>query len=59
MDNSNVILPPEGKTCLEFLVRILFIYKKLEEGWTVKKIDDNKFEFTKEVNNDSFIFNNQ
>lgn len=49
-----VLKPPDGKTCIEFLVRILFIYKKLEEGWTVKKKENNTFEFIKPVDNESF-----
>lgn len=46
-----VLEPPNGKSCLEFLVRILFIYKKLEEGWTVKKKENDTFEFVKPVDN--------
>lgn len=52
---ENDIKMPENINCLEFLLRILFIYQKLEQGWTVKKKEDENhtFEFTREVNNNS------
>lgn len=52
------ISPPPGKTCLEFLLRILFIYQKLEEGWVIRKTDENSFEFLKAIdeNTESFKF---
>ena len=28
--------------------KMAFIYKGLEDGYTIKKINDNKYEFTKE-----------
>jgi hypothetical protein len=28
--------------------KMIFIFNALHDGWTVKKIQDNKFEFTKE-----------
>ena len=47
---------------------MLFIYNSLWDGWTVKKLDGEKFEFTKdnlnnenerkEVNLETFIENN-
>ena len=43
---------PENNDCLEFLLRILFIYQKLEQGWTVKKKEDKTFEFTRTVTNE-------
>ena len=55
----NVLKPPEGKSCIEFLVRILFIYQKIEEGWIVRKKEDDTFEFIKPIdknNNESFSF---
>lgn len=39
--------PVVSQPNLQFLLRILFIYQKLEEGWEVRKIGDNKFEFKK------------
>ena len=45
-----VLKPPNNKSCLEFLSQILFIYKKIEEGWTVKKSENDTFEFTKPIN---------
>jgi hypothetical protein len=43
------MIPPEGKNYFMYLIRILFIYSKLEDGWTITKIEnsENKFEFKK------------
>ena len=30
-----------------FLMKLLFIYSKLEDGWSVTKMDTEKFEFKK------------
>ena len=48
--------------------KMLFIYNSLWDGWTVKKLDGEKFEFTKdninnenkrkEINLETFIENN-
>lgn len=32
------------------LYKMLFIYNALSEGWTIRKLNDNKFEFTKNTN---------
>ena len=29
------------------LYKMLFIYNSLSEGWTVRKVDEKKYEFTK------------
>jgi len=42
--------PPDIDKCLEFLLRILFLYQKLEEGWTITKNEDS-FDLTKEIDN--------
>lgn len=44
MDDPQCVVPN-----LHFLLRLLFIYQKLEEGWEIKKIGNNKFEFKKNV----------
>ena len=31
--------------------KIMFIYKALEDGWTVVKIDTDKYEFSKKFDN--------
>ena len=31
--------------------KIMFIYKALEDGWSVVKIDTDKYEFTKKFDN--------
>lgn len=41
------MMPPEGKPFLLFLLKLLFIYSKLEDGWSVSKLAPNQFEFTK------------
>jgi hypothetical protein len=35
------------------LQKVLFIYNALNDGWTVKKSDENKFIFSKEHDNAS------
>ena len=44
------ICQPDIKPCLNLLLKVLFIYKKIEEGWIVRKKNDNSFEFFKEFN---------
>lgn len=51
-------LPHEGKNYFFFLIKVLFIYSKIEEGWTVTKLEDNshperlgKFEFKRVLPN--------
>ena len=53
---------------IKTIQKMLFIYNSLWDGWTVKKLDGEKFEFTKdnlnnenerkEVNLETFIENN-
>ena len=31
--------------------KMVFIYNAVNQGWTVKKIEKSKYEFTKELNN--------
>lgn len=33
--------------------KMIFLYNCIMEGWTVKKLDNNKFEFTQKINNDN------
>tara|TARA_B110000037_G_C17012412_1_gene461868 strand:+ start:38 stop:220 length:183 start_codon:yes stop_codon:yes gene_type:complete len=47
------------------LQKMIFIYKAIKNGWTVKNIGNNKFEFIKdkskikkEINLEEFIKNN-
>ena len=49
--------PPKGKSFFLFLMKILFIYSKLEEGWTITKLDDGKFEFKRFIDGDEDIIN--
>ena len=57
MDNNNSLGPPDEKNCLNFLLRLLFIYKKIEEGWVVRKKENNEYEFFKAVDqNESSTF---
>ena len=35
-----------NKLDINVLYKMLFIYNALSEGWTIRKINDNKFEFT-------------
>lgn len=46
MDNSD-----DSSYNAKLLVKIMFIYKALENGWTVKKLSApmNSFEFSKDV----------
>jgi hypothetical protein len=56
MDNSERVGPSGENSCLKFLLRILFIYKKIEEGWVVRKKENNEFEFFKAIDRDSATF---
>ena len=49
--------PPKGKSFFVFLMKILFIYSKLEDGWEVKKLDNGKFEFKRCVDNNTTLIN--
>ena len=46
--------------------KMIFIFNALNDGWTVRKIDNNKFELiknneiiTKEINNKKYLFENE
>ena len=53
------MLPPESDSYFLFLVKILFIFSKIQDGWTVTKKEDSngvpnrlgKFEFKKVMEN--------
>ena len=46
MENIN-----ESKTNLLEIQKMIFIYNALKDGWTVKKISGDKYEFKKGKNN--------
>ena len=33
--------------------KMIFVYNSILSGWTVKKLDNNKFEFTKNINDEN------
>lgn len=33
--------------------KMIFVYNSILSGWTVKKLENNKFEFTKNVNDEN------
>jgi hypothetical protein len=37
--------PPKINKFYNFLMKILYIYSKLEDGWSIQKLEDDKFEF--------------
>lgn len=45
MDNDN---NPERNINYKDIQKMLFIFNALNDGWTVKKLQDDKFEFIKE-----------
>lgn len=38
--------------------KMLFIYKALKDGWSVKMVENNVFEFEKDKKNQQFNLNN-
>tara|TARA_B100001996_G_C18595377_1_gene567677 strand:+ start:763 stop:927 length:165 start_codon:yes stop_codon:yes gene_type:complete len=52
MENS----PETSPEFLKKLWKIFFIFQQIEKGWTVKKKDNNKYEFTKDVDTQSREF---
>ena len=49
--------PPKNKSYFIFLLRILFIYSKLEEGWIVRKLENGKFEFKRTIDGEETRLN--
>ena len=49
MDNRNITNNLD-ETTIEYndIQKMVFIYNALHDGWTVKKIDNNKFELLKD-----------
>lgn len=49
MDNRNITNNLD-ETTIEYndIQKMVFIYNALNDGWTVKKIDNNKFELLKD-----------
>ena len=49
MDNRSIINNLD-ETTIEYndIQKMVFIYNALNDGWTVKKIDNNKFELLKD-----------
>ena len=49
MDNRSIINNLD-ETTIEYndIQKMVFIYNALHDGWTVKKIDNNKFELLKD-----------
>jgi hypothetical protein len=45
MDNDN---NPERNINYKDIQKMLFIFNALNDGWVVKKINDDRFEFTKD-----------
>jgi hypothetical protein len=33
--------------------KMIFVYNSILSGWTVKKLENNKFEFTKNINDEN------
>ena len=33
--------------------KMIFVYNSILSGWTVKKLDNNKFKFTKNINDEN------
>ena len=57
MDSKRRLNPPGINECLKFLLRILFLYQKLEEGWTIKKREEDSFDLMREINSrENFSF---
>jgi hypothetical protein len=55
MDNKNIVqqLSNNDENNLNYkdIQKMLFIFNALNDGWTVKKIDSDKFEFIKDNEN--------
>ena len=52
-ENQNIIAPEIFK-----IQKMLFIYKALHDGWTVKIVEKNVFEFKKNKENQQFNLDN-
>ena len=43
------------------LQKMIFLYNSIQNGWTIRKLSNNKYELkqntTKEIRNDNYIFN--
>ena len=37
------------------ILKMIFIYNALNDGWIVKKIKTNQFEFTKNIENNNYL----
>ena len=48
MDNKNTSTIDETLIDYNDIQKMIFIYNALHDGWTVKKLDTDKFEFIKD-----------
>jgi len=49
--------PPKNSKYFIFLMKVLFIYSKLEEGWIVKKLESGKYECKRFIDGEESTMN--